>query len=108
MTSLLLRIITQGHSVTLMTHKWTPNSFVSTTRLLHRYSPATAIVSVTLTLWLGGPEPTLVAAVVWVAAAGAATNAEEPEERSRPREDDTEPHDDHCFTTELELNAVRV
>lgn len=102
----LCRVLLQRHVVTILTCVRRSNALVSTTSLLNLEAALRAVVSISLTLGLSVPESALVAAVVWVAAAGAAAGGEEPEERGAPRESHAEPADSQSVMAEFELDAV--
>ncbi len=107
---LLLRVRVKRHLIAFMPNKRTGNSLISTSSLLHRYSqaPPAAIIPIPLTLGLSIPEPALIAAMMWVALARTTAYAKQPEERSSPGKDYTQPHDNHRFASELNVDIVRI
>ena len=106
----LLRIIVQRHSVPMlilrMAQERASHPLISAPSLLHFHPTATTVVAVAHALWFRVPQPALVAAVVRVTATGAAADAEEPEERRGPGEDDAEPGDDHCVPADVDVDVV--
>ena len=93
----LLRIVIQWHPVSVLilsvSQEWARNALISASSLLDAQASA-AIIAITVahTLLFGIPKTTFVASMVWVAPSAAAADAEQPEQRRGPAEDDTEPH----------------
>lgn len=81
---LLLRVIMEWHTIPM----WTSHPLIPTTSPLDLQRPSAVVLPVAHALGLCIPKPAFIAAVMRVTAARAAADAEEPEERCRPREDD--------------------
>ena len=90
-----------------MAQEWACNSCVSS-GLLDTHTTASAVVTIALTLGFGIPESPLVAAMMRVAASGAAADAEKPEECGSPREDDAEPCDVERVCAENDVDVIVV
>lgn len=104
-----LGVVVQWHLIVMIVMRSKvrrSNTLVPASSLFDLGAATARIEIVSLTLWLRTPQTALVAAVVWVAAAGATADAEEPERSAGDAESHAEPIDDHDVLAQLQFDSV--